>query len=178
MKKSNTNGSAPPRKALVVAIHLAGRDLSAQSVMFYTMIAEHIGLGVSDLRAWDLLLRDGPITAGEFASLTGLTPGAVTGLINRLEQAGAVRRRVDPEDRRKVIIEVARSLRAGPNAAYFQSFKSGIQRVFTHYTDAELIRIREFLGDMTKLLHRETVRLRSKPRTLSRKRRAPRKRAS
>jgi DNA-binding transcriptional ArsR family regulator len=161
-----------------MATHLASRDLSAQSVMFYTMIAEHIGVGVSDLRAWDLLLRNGPITAGEFAALTGLTPGAVTGLINRLEQVGAVRRRVDRQDRRRVIIEVARSLRAGPNAAYFQSFKSGVQRVFTNYTDAELVRIREFLGDMTRLLHRETVRLRSKPRALRAKRRTPRKRAS
>jgi DNA-binding MarR family transcriptional regulator len=169
-------GSPPSRKALVTATHLAGRDLSAQSVMFYTMMAEHIGLGVSDLRAWDLLLRNGPTTAGEFASLTGLTPGAVTGLINRLEQAGAVRRRADRKDRRRVIIEVARSLRAGPND--FQSFKSGIQRVFTRYTDAELARIREFLGDMTKLLHRETVRLRSKPRALRARRRTPPKRAS
>jgi DNA-binding MarR family transcriptional regulator len=178
MKKSNTIEFPPSRKALVTATHLAGRDLSAQSVMFYTMIAEHIGLGVSDLRAWDLLLQNGPITAGEFAALTGLTPGAVTGLINRLEQAGAVRRRVDRKDRRKVIIEVARSLRNGPNAAYFQSFKSGIQRVFTRYTDAELVRIREFLEDMTRLLHRETVRLRSKPHALRAKRRTPRKRAN
>jgi DNA-binding transcriptional ArsR family regulator len=177
MRNGNTRGSGRSRKALVVSTHRAGRDLSAQSVMFYTMIAEHIGLGVSDLRAWDLLLRNGPMTAGEFASLTGLTPGAVTGLINRLEQAGAVRRRVDRKDRRKVIIEVARSLRAGPNAAYFQSFKSGIQRVYAHYTDAELVRISEFLGDMTRLLHRETVRLRSKPRALRARRRAPPKRA-
>jgi DNA-binding transcriptional ArsR family regulator len=178
MRNRNTGGSGPSRKALVVSTHRAGRDLSAQSVMFYTMMAEHIGVGVSDLRAWDLLLRDGPMTAGEFASLTGLTPGAVTGLINRLEQAGAVRRRVDHNDRRKVIIEVATSLRTGPNAAYFRSFKSGLRRVYARYTNAELGRIREFLGDMTRLMHRETVRLRSKPRALRAKRRTSRKRAN
>jgi hypothetical protein len=64
MKKGNTTSSRAARKALVTATHLAVRDLSAQSVMFYTMMAEHIGRGVSDLRAWDLLLRNGPITAG------------------------------------------------------------------------------------------------------------------
>ena len=46
--------------------------MSARSVMFYTVVAEQLGLGVSDLRAWDLLLKDGPIMASRFAELTGL----------------------------------------------------------------------------------------------------------
>jgi DNA-binding MarR family transcriptional regulator len=169
MKKIHRTAPRESRTDLIASTHLAGRELSAQSVMFYTMMAEHIGLGVSDLRAWDLLLSNGPTTAGEFANLTGLTPGAVTGLINRLEQAGAVRRRTDRKDRRKVIIEVTDSLRTGPNAVYFESFKRGIQRVFVPYSDAELAVVRQFLGDMGRLLYRETVRLRSRPRARGRR---------
>ena len=72
--------------------HRAGRELSARSVMFYTLVEERLGLSVSDLRAWGLLVGLGPLSAREFADLTGLTPGAVTGLIDRLEKAGAVKR--------------------------------------------------------------------------------------
>src|SRR3982074_343112 len=81
--------------------HRAGREMSARSVMFYTLVAKLIGLSVSDLRAWDLRVNYGPMSASEFADLTGLTAGAVTGLIDRLTKAGAGKRVPDADDRRK-----------------------------------------------------------------------------
>ena len=65
---------------------------------------EEVGLNSTDFASLCLLLLHGPTPAGRLAELTGLTTGAVTGLIDRLEQAGLVRREVDPGDRRKVII--------------------------------------------------------------------------
>ena len=65
---------------------------------------ERAGLHASDFGALCLLLLHGPAPAGRVAELTGLTTGAVTGVIDRLEKAGFVHRELDPADRRKVIV--------------------------------------------------------------------------
>jgi DNA-binding MarR family transcriptional regulator len=65
---------------------------------------EEVGLNSTDFASLCLLLLHGPAPAGRLAELTGLTTGAVTGLVDRLEHAGLVRREVDPGDRRKVIV--------------------------------------------------------------------------
>ncbi|MEV7614233.1 MarR family transcriptional regulator [Streptomyces sp. NPDC089799] len=62
-------------------------------------------LGATDLYALNILLLTGPMTPGELGTRTGLTTGPTTRLIDRLEQAGYVRRAPSPDDRRKVIVE-------------------------------------------------------------------------
>ncbi|MEF9886909.1 MarR family transcriptional regulator [Streptomyces sp. P9-A4] len=62
-------------------------------------------LGATDLYALNILQLTGPMTPGELGTRTGLTTGPTTRLIDRLEQAGYVRRAPDPGDRRKVIVE-------------------------------------------------------------------------
>jgi DNA-binding MarR family transcriptional regulator len=77
--------------------------------------AEAAGLNATDMYALNLLELSGPMTASGLASQSGLTTGATTRLIDRLERGGHVRRRADPGDRRKVIIEPA-SAEADPAA--------------------------------------------------------------
>jgi DNA-binding MarR family transcriptional regulator len=67
--------------------------------------AAAVGLGATDLYAINVLQLSGPMTSGLLAAHTGLTTGATTRLIDRLERAGHVRRVPDPADRRKVVIE-------------------------------------------------------------------------
>ncbi|MCH0543331.1 MarR family transcriptional regulator [Streptomyces sp. MUM 203J] len=67
--------------------------------------ARACGLNATDLYALNTLELTGPMTPGELGTRTGLTTGPTTRLIDRLEQAGYVRRAPDPEDRRKVIVE-------------------------------------------------------------------------
>lgn len=69
-----------------------------------THATEEVGINATDLGALCLLLRHGPTPAGRLAELTGLTTGAVTGVVDRLENGGLVRREADPADRRKVIV--------------------------------------------------------------------------
>ncbi len=84
-----------------------GRETSALTILFHSRVAEVMGLSTTDEKCLDLALRsDGPITAGRLAELSGLSTGAVTGVIDRLEKAGYVRRVRDPHDRRKVLVEV------------------------------------------------------------------------
>jgi DNA-binding MarR family transcriptional regulator len=72
------------------------------------VIAERAGIGLTDLHCLDLLERNGGrMTAGTLAELSGLTTGAITGVINRLERSGLARRTADPHDKRRVIVQVA-----------------------------------------------------------------------
>ncbi|SDH00442.1 DNA-binding transcriptional regulator, MarR family [Lentzea fradiae] len=83
------------------------REQSAITVMFHAKVAAQMGLSATDEKCLDLAMRaDGPVTAGKIAELSGLSTGAVTGVIDRLERAGYVRRVRDPHDRRKVLVEV------------------------------------------------------------------------
>src|SRR5262249_2114649 len=70
-------------------------------------------MNVTDLQVIDILDITGPTTAGRLAELTGLTTGAITGMLDRLEKDGFVRRERDPEDGRRVIVRLTPSEDAG-----------------------------------------------------------------
>src|SRR5258706_13137370 len=89
------------RWELIAALGMAGRELSAHTVMFHTAVAERLRLGLTDHKAFDFILRHGPVTAGQLAEITGLTTGAVTGVIDRLEKTGYGERVGDSADRGK-----------------------------------------------------------------------------
>ena len=72
--------------------------------------AERIGINVTDLNCLNIVALAGPMTAGELARATGLTTASITGVLDRLEEGGFVRRERDPKDRRRVIV----TLNPGP----------------------------------------------------------------
>src|SRR5918992_5162163 len=72
---------------------------------FDQAVADHLGINRTDGRCIDLIDQAGGMTAGELAKAAGLTTGAVTAVVDRLEAAGVARRVADPEDRRRVRIE-------------------------------------------------------------------------
>src|ERR1700759_5205037 len=84
----------------------AMRRSSAQGVMYGQTVANVAGIANSDMECMDILMLEGRVTAGRLAEVTGLTTGAITGVIDRLEKAGYVRRVRDDSDRRKVFIEI------------------------------------------------------------------------
>lgn len=94
--------SAKTRK--IDSFRLVSRQYSDTSVMMHEAIARKAELTGTDHKYLGLLMQKGPMTAGELAALTGLTTGAVTGLIDRFEKKNLVRRTFAREDRRKVII--------------------------------------------------------------------------
>ncbi|MCI0686405.1 MAG: MarR family transcriptional regulator, partial [Sporichthyaceae bacterium] len=79
-------------------------------------IADRAGINATDWECLDVLDWTGPITAGEQARQLGITSGAVTGVIDRLERGGWVRRAVDPADRRRVIVELVPPGPDSPNS--------------------------------------------------------------
>jgi DNA-binding MarR family transcriptional regulator len=95
------------RQALILRAGMElGRELSTVSIFFHQSIATKLGINVTDTRCFELMSRyaQGPLTAGDLARHTGLTTGAVTGILDRLEKAGLVERFRDSSDRRKVFV--------------------------------------------------------------------------
>jgi DNA-binding MarR family transcriptional regulator len=98
-----------PRRArseLLQAVHEMLRKVSAQSVLISDTVATRVGLNSTDLECLDLLYLAGPTTAGKLAAHSGLTTGAMTAVLDRLERQGFARRRRDVDDRRRVLVEV------------------------------------------------------------------------
>src|SRR5882757_8509454 len=94
------------RAALLQELEEAMRRSSAQGVVFGQAVANVAGISGSDLECLDFLNLEGRVTAGRLAEVTGLTTGAITGVVDRLQRAGFVRRERDAADRRKVFIVV------------------------------------------------------------------------
>jgi len=101
-RRAQRPASAPPER--IAAVELAVRNLIANAILFNHQVAQRVGLGASDAQFMHLLQLHGPLTPGRLAELSGLTTGTVTGVIDRLEDAGFVRRERDASDRRKVIV--------------------------------------------------------------------------
>lgn len=119
--------------------------------MFHQLIAEKLGLNATDHKCLDFLNKSGPVTAGQLAELTGLTTGAVTIVIDRLEQAGYVTRDKDPNDRRRVIVKPVE--RQGDRInPFFESVSSSLFQIFSRYKEQEIRIILDFVkrcNDMT-----------------------------
>ncbi|WP_090709038.1 MULTISPECIES: MarR family transcriptional regulator [unclassified Beijerinckia] len=82
------------------------RELSARTIFLHQAVADHLGLNITDHKCLDIVLKHGPMTAGRLAEDSSLTTGAITGVVDRLEKKGFVRRVAAPQDRRKTMIEV------------------------------------------------------------------------
>jgi len=122
---------------------LALRRSSAAGVLHGQTVARRNGLNPTDMECLDLILMGGPATAGEIARRTGLSSGAVTGLIDRLEKLGLVERAADPADRRKVRVRV-REDRIGSLAAAFRPLEKRMQALLASYSEAELKLLLDF----------------------------------
>src|SRR3954467_13431842 len=94
------------RAALLQELEEAMRRSSAQGVLYGQTVANVAGIANSDLECMDILYLEGRVTAGRLAEVTARTTGAITGVVDRLENAALVRRERDDADRRKFFIAV------------------------------------------------------------------------
>jgi len=151
----------PARADLVRAILMAGRQSSTGAIMLHQAVADRLGLHPTDHKCADLLCHDGPMTAGELAERTGLTTGAVTGVIDRLEAGGYVRREADPADRRRVIVRVIPGRLRGVGRL-FEPLAAAMAGLCARYTDRELATILDFMTRGDEVARRHTLWLRRK----------------
>jgi DNA-binding MarR family transcriptional regulator len=136
------------------------RRNSTATVLLHHAIAERLGLGPTDHKCLDLLHERGPMTGRDLAAVTGLTSGAISGVVARLESAGYVDRRPDPNDRRKQIL----SPRPNNLARFhevFRSLRRAADSLVEGFDDAELAVIAEFLRRATGFASHQSALLRT-----------------
>ncbi len=150
------------RNELLQAIRSGFQQTSGQSVLLSQVIADKVGLAPSDLECLGFLEDGGPMTAGRVGELTGLTSGAVTRLIDRLERAKYVRRRRDPEDRRKVVVELVPG-RLKEFAPFYGPLARGATEELSRYSDAQLALIAELLERMVAFGRGQMQRIQALP---------------
>ena len=139
---------------------LLGREFSTAIVMFHEAVGRLMGLSAVERKCIDVLRRLGPVTAGTIGEHTGLTTGAVTGLMDRLEKAGYVRRERDPRDRRKVVVQLLPSEHMDALlAAAFGPFGDDMAKISARYSQAELRVIADWIAVTTEALVANTHRV-------------------
>jgi DNA-binding MarR family transcriptional regulator len=122
-------------------------------------VADALGINRTDLRCIEILSRDGPQTAGNLASAAGLTTGAATTAIDRLERAGFARRSRDPVDRRRVVVELVPEADQRVFALYRDLLLTTMDHLERYSVD-QLNVIRDFVehGRQMTLDHAERIR--------------------
>ena len=147
------------RRQGVDSVVRALRRVNFQGSIFGQSVAIRLGLSESDVDALELLVDAGAATAGKLAEVMGLTTGAVTRVIDRLEQAGYVRRVADPADRRRVIVEIVPE-KIATLESMMASLEDAAASEVGRYSPEQLALINEFLTRMADLTQAESARLR------------------
>ena len=146
----STTTKRPRREQAVHDLKLNLRQFVVELLVSSYEATENVGVNPTDLGALCLLLLHGPAPAGRLAELAGLTTGAITGVVDRLEKGGFVRREADPADRRKVIVvpdagRVDRDL-----FPHFPSLQTAAApQFYDDFSIAELGLISKFLSRLT-----------------------------
>jgi DNA-binding MarR family transcriptional regulator len=139
---------------------LLGREFTTAVVVFHESVGRLLGVTAVERKCLDVLARKGPMTAGAIAEHTGLTSGAVTGLIDRLRTAGYVDRAVDPKDRRRVLVSLRPDTRLNEVLPkVFGPLGTDMAAITSRYDPAELAAIADFLQRTTETLVKHTSRI-------------------
>ncbi|MEU6559666.1 MarR family transcriptional regulator [Nocardia nova] len=147
----------PP--ATPTAGELLGRDFITSVVVFHEAVGALLGISATDRKSLDLISR-GPVTAGDLARFTGLSTGAITGMIDRLVKAGYVERRADPADRRRVLVHRREDTRLDEVLpAVFGPLGADMAELNTQYTPEQLAAIADYMARTREILVRHTRRI-------------------
>jgi DNA-binding MarR family transcriptional regulator len=127
------------------AIEMAVRRQIAAAILFNQWVAQQFGMSASDSQFMHLLNLHGPLTPGRLAELSGLSTGTVTGVIDRLEGLGYVRRERDPDDRRKVIVTVDEERLGRDFGPLYAPQAESLAKVLDRYDADQLELIEDFI---------------------------------
>jgi DNA-binding MarR family transcriptional regulator len=144
------------------------RRAQAATARFDRAVADVAGLNLTDMGCLDILGQEGTLTAGQLAQRTGLSSGAMTTAIDRLESAGFARRRRDPSDRRRVVVELTDKVNSLNQ--YYDAHVALGERLYGEYTAEQMRLLLGFVRQGRELDERRAaaleVSLRDRPNAL------------
>ncbi len=138
---------------------MAVRDYGVNLTQFRNAINEWAGLNATDMECLRLLFLKGIATPTELARHTGLTSGATTAMLDRLERADLIERRPNPDDRRGTLITPAKSA-AEKAASWFESARNAQDELISSYSESDLEIISDVFERFAKLWDQEREKLR------------------
>ncbi len=146
------------RSELEQRVTQAASEYRIRVVQFRHVVGASLGLNVTDTECLAVLFHRGVATPKELASYTGLSSGATTAMLDRLERSGLVERRPNPKDRRGTLIVVVEE--AGRRIApLLRPAGRGQEEIMAEYTTEELDRIADFLERSAVMWEAERQRL-------------------
>lgn len=136
----------------------AVREYGIHLTLFRNAMSEWAGLNVTDMECLRLLFQKGIATPSELARHTGLTSGATTAMLDRLEKAGLIERRPNPDDRRGFLIAPAKA-GAEKAASWFESARKAQRKLISSYSEKELEIIADAFERFTEVWKQEREKL-------------------
>ncbi|MFI1098563.1 MarR family winged helix-turn-helix transcriptional regulator [Streptomyces sp. NPDC020917] len=158
------SGPEPGRRAdLLAELSLAARHYTAAYALFNQALADHFGLHPTDVQCLNLLSMEAdPVTIGRIGELTGLSTGAATRLVDRLERAGYATRTRDPEDRRRVLVTTVPE-RMAAFGQVWNELSGAWWQMFDDYDEEHLALLLTHMRRTVDLTAAQITRLRSGP---------------
>ena len=137
----------------------AVRDYGVHLMLFRNSMNEWAGINATDMECLRLLFLNSVSTPSELSKHTGLTSGATTAMLDRLEKAGLIERKPNPDDRRGTLIVPAKSS-AEKAASWFESARKAQDELISSYSESELEIISDVFERFTKLWEQEREKVR------------------
>ena len=135
------------RRQVGLSLRALGSDLDALD----EAVAARFRLHRTDLRCLEIVARGGPLSAGALAEQAGLSTSAVTSVIDRAERSGDLRRLSDPEDRRRVLVEVTELGRQRGRLA-FSGLQQGTDQLLRRYSPEDLRLLGRFVEEVRSVV--------------------------
>jgi len=130
---------------LVPQVIRGAREFSIGTVLFHRAVGQVLGVNVTDMKCLDMMTMKGSTSPKELAEFTGLSSGATTAMIDRLENVGLIERHPHPKDRRGTILVLTnQAMRKLPTI--FESLADAMETLVSGYSQKELRVLADFFA--------------------------------
>lgn len=148
---------------LVTHIRRLSQQYAYTSIQLHEAVGRKAGLPGTDHKYLGFLIQKGEMTAGELAMLTGLTTGAVTGLIDRLEKKKLVKRKLAENDRRKVMIEPDTKKIMALLQPLYKDFRGQSEKLLASFSRKEMKVLETYFTEAIGIMRAATSTLKRQP---------------
>lgn len=128
------------------------------TVLFHRLVGRILGVNVTDMKCLDMMSLQGSATPSQLAAHTGLSSGATTAMVDRLERAGLIGRQPDPRDRRGTILVLTKQA-MGKLPSLFASLGTAMETLVSGYSREELAVLNDFFTKARLLWREECAKL-------------------
>jgi DNA-binding MarR family transcriptional regulator len=146
------------RRNLAMQVIRGGRECNIGAVLFHQAVGQVLGVNVTDMKCLDIITLRGAASPSQLAEHTGLSTGATTAMLDRLEKAKLIERRPHPTDRRATLVVLSKeAMRKLP--AMFESLAEAMERLVSSYSEKELTVLVDFFTKVDVLWKEEREKL-------------------